>query len=71
MWCTKTGQLSWFKTTSFTKSAKIAHLDGMALCGHFVTLKHSSLKDALAAPYNHDLAQTSHTHCPYIHLTFG
>ena len=54
MWSTKTGKLSWFKTTSFTKSAKIAHFDGMALCGHFVTLKHSSLKDVLAAPYKHD-----------------
>ena len=71
MWWTKTGQLSRFKTTSFTKVQKIAHFDGMALCGHFDTLKHSALKDVLTAPCKHDLAQTSHTHYPYIHLTLG
>ena len=40
----------------FYKSAKIANFDAMALCGHFVTPKHYSLKDVLTAPYKHDLA---------------
>lgn len=45
----------------------------MALCGHFVIIKYSSLKDldVLTAPHENDLAQASHSHCLYLHLTLG
>jgi len=33
----------------------------MVLCGHFVALEHTLLKDVLTAPFKHNLAQTSHT----------